>query len=530
MSTFLSCAMMALSAVSGNSCIKNRIILTKDNIGCFQESMRASWDNVSETIDVFSIDGLNKYSLIYYSDDNFALCDKIENKIVESGVVSDSIYRNISNDDVLVFYQSKHFVYDLSLNRFRSLENNNLFLDSGGSYPTETCYSWMFPNATFIENVSYFDNLNGNYGVNSDGTCGIIASEIMFGYLDTFYNDNIVPEEFEHKGSICGNSPSTDIYNGSSGESTNAFKNFLIEKSTQYNGHSPVGGMNLIDLRIFLNHYFQERNVSVNIDYDSTTYHYLSKIVQCIDNNMPVIVTLPDHYVVVYGYDEDYFYLDYGWNDPPRRVLQSRFLYSTEPKMIISIEIVEHVHSNNFFNASDSGLYCGCGYHHSNRLIMEPSDWGFAEQYFFNWKTVTHNKDGLQFTSKRLRTGYIQSSVINLSPRRVGAGAAIFDIFLGHEIYEFNVELAWWSSNELETQGYADLIEHKINDDELTWHDYADDFLENTIPHGHQNKINRQYFLRQNTDGIRFDIQNERVGNQNRGRLSIGVMMFDYYI
>lgn len=521
---------MALSAVSGNSCVKNRIVLTRDNIGCFQESMHASWDNVSETIDVFSIDGLNEYSLIYYSDDNFALCDKIENKIIESGVVSDSIYKNISNDDVLVFYQSKHFVYDLSLNRFRSLENNSLFLGSGGSDPTETCYSWMFPNATFIENVSYFDNLNGNYGVNFDDTCGIIASEIMFGYLDTFYNDNIVPEEFEYKGSIGGNSPSTDIYNGETGESTNAFKNFLIEKSTQYNGHSPIGGMTLTDLRRFLNHYFQERNVSVNIDYDSTTYHYLSKIVQCIDNNIPVIVTIPDHYVVVYGYDEDYFYLDYGWNNPPTRMLQSRFLYSTEPKMITSIEIVEHVHSNNYFNASDCGLYCGCGFHHSNRLIINPSDWGFAEQYFFTSKTVNHSLNGVDFISRRLRTGYIQSSVINLSPRRSGAGLATFDIFFTFNIYELNVELAWWSNNEHETEGYAELIEHKANNDDLTWVHYADNYIENVLPHSYQQLVNKRYLFGPNTDGIRFSVQNDPVGNQNRGRLSIGVMMFDYCI
>ena len=56
---------------------------------------------------------------------------------------------------------------------------------------------------------------------------------------------------------------------------------------------------------------------------------------------------------------------------------------------------------------------------------IKQADYGFEQQYFFYSKTASHEIDGLSFTTKRLRCGYIEQEYINLSAQRQNAGKLI---------------------------------------------------------------------------------------------------------
>ena len=53
----------------------------------------------------------------------------------------------------------------------------------------------------------YFSNLNTNYGWNLMGSCGYVAIGMLLSYYDTYWDDNIIPEDYDQ---IC-NMPSNEF-------------------------------------------------------------------------------------------------------------------------------------------------------------------------------------------------------------------------------------------------------------------------------------------------------------------------------
>ncbi len=45
--------------------------------------------------------------------------------------------------------------------------------------------------------TAYFDNLTYNIGVNYKGSCGYVAIAMLLSYYDTYWNDNIIPEQYD---------------------------------------------------------------------------------------------------------------------------------------------------------------------------------------------------------------------------------------------------------------------------------------------------------------------------------------------
>lgn len=50
-----------------------------------------------------------------------------------------------------------------------------------------------------IPNSFYFKNMNKNLGTNNSATCSFVALAMLLGYYDTFYDDNIVSDEYVEK-------------------------------------------------------------------------------------------------------------------------------------------------------------------------------------------------------------------------------------------------------------------------------------------------------------------------------------------
>lgn len=65
---------------------------------------------------------------------------------------------------------------------------------------TETAQSNLSSNV-FLEqfySTEYFSNLRDNFGYNDFGTCGHIAIEMVLTYYDTYWDDGVVPDNFEY--------------------------------------------------------------------------------------------------------------------------------------------------------------------------------------------------------------------------------------------------------------------------------------------------------------------------------------------
>lgn len=65
---------------------------------------------------------------------------------------------------------------------------------------TETAQSNLSSNVFLKQfySTEYFSNLRDNFGYNDSGACGHIAIEMVLTYYDTYWDDGIVPDNFEY--------------------------------------------------------------------------------------------------------------------------------------------------------------------------------------------------------------------------------------------------------------------------------------------------------------------------------------------
>lgn len=70
-------------------------------------------------------------------------------------------------------------------------------------YPTNPGHPGNFSNELTM--AGYFSHLYTHFPVNKKGSCGFVALSQVLSYFDTFYNDSIIPEQYESKSSIDSN-------------------------------------------------------------------------------------------------------------------------------------------------------------------------------------------------------------------------------------------------------------------------------------------------------------------------------------
>lgn len=330
------------------------------------------------------------------------------------------------------------------------LDDTNL-LGKGSFYGGEYTSGSIPEGAVLIENSFYFTHLNGSYGYNYGVECGVVAGQILLGYYDTFQNDNIVEDEYEFNFANSSNAENIQQWyrspgTGSRSDSTtgNAFKDYL----ESFVSGSIENGMSNTQVAGMVKSYLNSRNIS----YSTRENWFLDVPVYAediIDSGNPVILGGGGHFCVAFGYSDDCFIVCDG-NGTYGYVLKT--LYNPDLTYALSIgsfglTINDHVHSDNYYSSYHDAYYCPCG-QKFKKLSIHPNDWGFEQQYYFYNKSKEHTINGYTFDSERLRTGFIENSTINLSPRRENAGYSRFDIIFPNNILKFNVEMAWWSDNE----------------------------------------------------------------------------------
>lgn len=156
-------------------------------------------------------------------------------------------------------------------------------------------------------------------------------------------------------------------------------------------------------------------------------------------------------------------------------------------------------------------------------ITVTPVDYGFEQQYFFYEKTKTVTLASEEFSTTRLRCGYIEEEYIVLSPRRKDAGTAYLIYSFTKNITQLNVDLTMWSGTEyLYTNDSKALLQYKDTDG--NWVTILDLLNDITLSTDRTNPTNYTILFPENTKEFRFYVTSTGTGTRNKGRICIGNM------
>lgn len=241
---------------------------------------------------------------------------------------------------------------------------------------------------------SYFANLLEYSAYNSMGSCGYVSLIQAMSYYDTFFNDDIIPEQYDRSG------PSKDTFEEAKAVSPGVkreefdyytygtYENFcytnmdddlqckltvIYNEFTQHQFfEESIGGW---DYQRVLNKFYQEFNSNINVtvvDYQNGTNAFFEqKIKEIIDSGHPAIVHVmknPDtiyerrHSVVAYEYDENGIWTNFGLYDEldnHQLLIGGDYRY-TDIYGVFYLDYSDNneVHSNNYV-VNNIG-WCGC--------------------------------------------------------------------------------------------------------------------------------------------------------------------------
>lgn len=484
--------------------------------------------------DLYTIEGENRYKL-FELDNGYIIYDKKDNSVDEFSSV-ECPYK--SYEDYLLIYceDSKYLKYgyvdDTSYYNILTkcyldelIVKNTIDSDSEvGQWLTFTEYG---SDVKKIENAFYFEHLNHRHGNNVNGTCGVVAIQILLGYYDTFYDDNIIPEEFD----VITREWCNTIYDfNQSPGSNNNFHNSLISFASQNNITSDGIGMNISQEKNLTTKFLDSRNINYNCKWiegnwaDSTSNAAVKHIKEAIDANRPIFIGAAGHATVAYAYDSNYVYVHSGLGDIRRTPWETYdnnfwdFWGGTHTVDITSID--GHYHSDNYFSSSLNSYICTCGIQFSEQRIS-PSDYGFSEAYYYAPVEQNVAVGDLSFTTNRLRCGYIQNEVINLSPRKQNAGKAYLEYYFDNNVRKVIVNLSLWSSKERLYSSDSSMRIEYYNSATNSWVEYIDLLNDTVLSTDRENPSQIIINLPNNCRAFRFYSTSLAFGDRNKGRLSI---------
>lgn len=160
---------------------------------------------------------------------------------------------------------------------------------------------------------------------------------------------------------------------------------------------------------------------------------------------------------------------------------------------------------------------------------IAPDEYNFPDAYSSNEIVAEHNISDFNFTTKRLRTGYIHDEFIVLSPIRRGFNEAYIEYIFDTPIVKLDMKLAHWreySSEQLDkSNGLAVLQEFK-NGNWVTKLDLLSDDTNLTRDRSNPDSFTVEFT--EPTSRIRFYAKTNTTptNDNNKGRICIGDLAF----
>lgn len=159
------------------------------------------------------------------------------------------------------------------------------------------------------------------------------------------------------------------------------------------------------------------------------------------------------------------------------------------------------------------------------KTIIYPNQYGFPESYGGNQEEIAKSFDagGFHFDTLRKRCGYIQSKVINLSPRKEGVGEAFLQYTVDSLIYRADFDLAFWSDSEYFTAPSCKAYIQYLNSDGK-WVTSLDILNDITLNEGYDLLETYGASFPEGAYTFRIYAYSPTIGIHNKGRISIGNM------
>lgn len=235
--------------------------------------------------------------------------------------------------------------------------------------PMSSSLNPPYPLTYVVDGYWYFQNLVNLYYPNLEGTCGIIALEMVLGYYDSYKNDNVVIESQDY---ITFDDETDPYYFYESPGVNYDFYTTIANINLDLYGRKAINGFESIQT---LEVYFSEYN-PYNIDFDyvysasSSSQANALEVKGCIEEGMPVIVNFYGYYTngdyinhaaVAYMYSNGDIFVNMGHSNNMTDVsIADFYIYQ-----ILGIEILgNHIHSNNYlsrYNNTNHRYICPCG-------------------------------------------------------------------------------------------------------------------------------------------------------------------------
>lgn len=158
----------------------------------------------------------NVYYLYNFKPCGYAIFEGQSMSFIEGSFTTNSIYNNYNEEKFYLgpqnyFIKKNQSYYHLTNNciyersSLQPLSNEfHLLITSKNSNNNKQAYfdlkdDYIQKNNTiYIKNYQYFKNLY-DFPNNVEGSCGFVALSMILGYLDTFYDDNILADHFTYQ-------------------------------------------------------------------------------------------------------------------------------------------------------------------------------------------------------------------------------------------------------------------------------------------------------------------------------------------
>lgn len=382
----------------------------------------------------------------------------------------------------------------------------------------------------------YFEKLGNMHAWNSKGTCTIVASEILFGYYDTFYSDLFVDEKYEtrsHQSMSSANYTAKDFEQSPGVDNhikdDHDFHDYLVDIARNEVGDDPeVDGMTTMNQIKLVNNYLGKQDISYKLNTsegnlgDIWTQRAIGIIKQGIDEGRPVISNGSGHSTVAYAYDDKYVWVHTGWGwtgATPWSTYQSGLFANYSAGCIDLVYTGSHVHSDNYYCYNRNEYLCPCSQKLTSSTIT-PVDFGFDQRYTTTRELKVVDLDKLTLYTYRLRTGYIEEEYVNVSPKREGAGEAYLECFFSDRVRHFSINLSYWQILDKLSKDNSTAVLETYNGKEWS---FAMDLIYANLStdRTHQEEFSFS-FIGKEIYAFRIRATAPATGDRNLGRISIG--------
>lgn len=381
----LTLAMLALIEQTGIQKVYNYDFSREEILSVCSENNIYFDETLTSFEYVYSLDCSNQYIII--KDNNYwAIYDQESNDVFECGLYIDNPYffyddyfkiYNPTNTEFTFGYFDDNFINAVNGKKinFSKLDNEILNLSNGSNVFDGDNGTSYKENTKLIPNAYYFENLGHYHPRNYNGTCSVVSATMLLGYFDTFYNDNIIDEQYDltisQNKNYCATFTQSPGYglDGSSAINSsvnNQFHDLMVEYAMPF--ENPNEGMHAKSQWKMIKSYLNDRNIQYD-EYccegnalDSITNTPKNLIMDTIDQGIPVIANGAEHSSIAYGYDDEYVYVHTGLGTTARTSWSTytnwSILYCPSA---IRFEIEgSHVHSNNYYSTALNDYLCPC--------------------------------------------------------------------------------------------------------------------------------------------------------------------------